>query len=327
MQYDDSLIEKIIESVDIVEEISKYVKLTKKGKEYFGMCPFHKEEDASFSVTPNNKKWYCFGCNFGGNVITFISKIKKMKFDKVIELLMNSGNIEYKEYLQSPTIKIFKSVNKQTKKDKKINRTPLNSNSMNNFPKESVKEWINEGISEDVLNLHNVRYDKKNNRIVFPIYDNNGKLINIKGRTLFNDYKQLGIDKYIYYYSLGTIDFLYSLHNKKEIIKDCNELIVFESEKSVMKMDTFNILNSSAICTSHINQEQLKLLLGLRCNIVIALDKGIDLDKIKHNIKLLARFTNTFVVYDKNNLLREKDSPVDCGLDVWNKLYKSKIRV
>lgn len=327
MKYDDTIIQKIVDDIDIVEKIKEYIKLEKQGKEYFGMCPFHNENDASFSVTPETKMWYCFGCHTGGNVIQFISKYEKIKFNKVIENYLTENGIEYKELLESSTVQLFKTLNKRKTKDKKIERMILPENIMDKYTNEEIKEWIDEGIGSHILKKHKVRYDKSTNRIVFPVYDDNGNIINIKGRTLYENYKDLGLSKYKYYYKLGTPDFLFGLYNRKDIIKECNEIIIFEAEKSVMKMDTYNILNSAALCTSHISDEQLKLILSLKCNIVIALDKGIDLKTIKKEIKVLSRFTNTFIVMDNENLLNEKDSPIDKGLDIWNKLYINKIRI
>jgi len=70
--YSDELIEEIRSGNDIVDVISGYVRLTKKGSTYFGLCPFHNEKTPSFSVSPNKQMYYCFGCGAGGNVITFL---------------------------------------------------------------------------------------------------------------------------------------------------------------------------------------------------------------------------------------------------------------
>ena len=71
-RYSDELIEEVRSRNDIVDVISQYVRLSKKGSTYFGLCPFHNEKTGSFSVSPNKQMYYCFGCHAGGNVFTFL---------------------------------------------------------------------------------------------------------------------------------------------------------------------------------------------------------------------------------------------------------------
>ena len=76
LRYSDEIIEDIRQSNDIVNIISQYIHLTRKGRNYFGLCPFHNEKSPSFSVSPDRQIFHCFGCGVGGNVITFVSKIE-----------------------------------------------------------------------------------------------------------------------------------------------------------------------------------------------------------------------------------------------------------
>ena len=92
--YSDELIEKICEANDIVDVISQNVKLVKKGNSYFGLCPFHNEKSASFSVTPSKQMYYCFGCGAGGNVITFVRQYENYSFKEAVEYLADRANIE-----------------------------------------------------------------------------------------------------------------------------------------------------------------------------------------------------------------------------------------
>ena len=76
MRYSDDIIEEVRMKNDIVDVVSQYVKLTRKGSSYFGLCPFHNEKTPSFSVTPSKQMYYCFGCGAGGNVFNFIMNMK-----------------------------------------------------------------------------------------------------------------------------------------------------------------------------------------------------------------------------------------------------------
>ena len=92
--YDDELVEQVRDANNIVDVIGSYVKLTKKGSNHVGLCPFHNEKTGSFSVSEPKQMYHCFGCGAGGNVIHFISKIEGLDFKDTLELLANRANIE-----------------------------------------------------------------------------------------------------------------------------------------------------------------------------------------------------------------------------------------
>lgn len=92
--YSDELIEEVRSRNDIVDVISRYVRLTKKGSTYFGLCPFHNEKTGSFSVSPNKQMYYCFGCGAGGNVFTFLMQYENFSFPEAMEALAERAGIE-----------------------------------------------------------------------------------------------------------------------------------------------------------------------------------------------------------------------------------------
>ena len=92
--YSDELIEEVRSRNDIVDVISGYVRLTKKGSTYFGLCPFHNEKTGSFSVSPNKQMYYCFGCGAGGNVFTFLMQYENFPFPEAMEALAERAGIE-----------------------------------------------------------------------------------------------------------------------------------------------------------------------------------------------------------------------------------------
>ena len=91
MYYPDELVEEVRSRSDIVEVISGYVRLQKRGSTYFGLCPFHNEKTPSFSVTPHKQMYYCFGCGAGGNVFTFLS-------DTLKRIVLSLGGMEESYY-------------------------------------------------------------------------------------------------------------------------------------------------------------------------------------------------------------------------------------
>ena len=85
--FSDEIIEEVRSRNDIVDVISQYVRLNRKGSTYFGLCPFHNEKTGSFSVSPNKQMYYCFGCGAGGNVFTFLMQYENFTFGEAMEAL------------------------------------------------------------------------------------------------------------------------------------------------------------------------------------------------------------------------------------------------
>ena len=97
MYYPEELIEEVRTRNDIVEVISGYVRLQKKGSNYFGLCPFHNEKSPSFSVSPGKQMYYCFGCGAGGNVITFLMEYENQTFPEAVRMLAQRAGIALPE--------------------------------------------------------------------------------------------------------------------------------------------------------------------------------------------------------------------------------------
>ena len=101
MYYPEELVEEVRTRNDIVEVISSYVKLQKRGSTYFGLCPFHNEKTPSFSVTPGKQMYYCFGCGAGGNVITFLMEYEHYTFPEALQALADRAGIELPKQQES----------------------------------------------------------------------------------------------------------------------------------------------------------------------------------------------------------------------------------
>lgn len=344
LKYDRYVIDNIKRSIDIIEYVLQYLDLElAPSGEYWAKCPFHKDDtEPSLSFNKRKGVFYCFGCNVSGDIINFVELYHQLTFLEAVKHLLNYGelgSIEYKKRKSSKILDLLHKINyKKQKEEGVIVRDYLHSNIMNNYTKEPIKEWLNEGIKQELLNKYEVRYDKKSNSIVFPIKDANGNIIAIKSRTLYHNFKDLGIKKYIYYQKIITNDFLCGLYENLSHIKAKNEVIVVEGIKSVMKLEGYGYNNVVSIETDVINENQKKMLLQLQCDIVFALDKGVRVttkkmkytrnrDIIYSNIGLLSKLTNVYVIDDKYGLLNNKDSPADKGKEVWEKLYESRYKI
>ena len=110
MRYSDDIIEEVRQKNDIVDVVSQYVKLTRKGSSYFGLCPFHNEKTPSFSVTPGKQMYYCFGCGAGGNVFNFIMEYENYTFGEALKHLADRAGVELPKIEYSREVRRHRSV-------------------------------------------------------------------------------------------------------------------------------------------------------------------------------------------------------------------------
>ena len=94
MRYSDDIIEEVRMKNDIVDVVSQYVKLNKRGSTYFELCPFHNEKTPSFSVTPAKQMYYCFGCGAGGNVFNFVMEYENYTFGEALKHLADRAGVQ-----------------------------------------------------------------------------------------------------------------------------------------------------------------------------------------------------------------------------------------
>ena len=221
MYYSDEIIEEIRMKNDIVDVISGYVKLQKKGSSYFGLCPFHNEKSPSFSVSRDKQMYYCFGCGAGGNVFTFIMEYENYTFHEALKFLAERAGVDLpeEEYskeakakadLRSTLLKInklaakyfyaqLKSQNGKVGYDY-LKRRELSDEIITAFGLGYSSKYSNDlykylrmkGYSDDLIvkaGLANVDekngiYDKFWNRVMFPIMDVNNRVIGFGGRVM-----------------------------------------------------------------------------------------------------------------------------------------------
>lgn len=339
MFYDSETIQQVNNAINVVDYAAQYLDLNEYRGEYWAICPFHENDtDPSLSFNREKNVFNCFGCKTSGSTIQFVMYYHNLSFPKAIEHLINYANLTIVKRERSEILEYLRKIQYKKKNKKQIEREYLPDNIMNRYVKKPVVEWLNEGIKQEILDKYNVRYDVCGNRIVFPIIDINGKIIAVKGRTLFSNYEELGLTKYIYYQEIGTNDFLYGLYQNLQYIKEKNEVIIFEGAKSVYKAEGYGYKNVISLETSNINEDQMRLLLQLKCDVVFALDQGVKIttQKVKNikdkkytyvNIGLLPKLTNVYVIEDRFSLLQPKDSPVDQGKEVWEKLYEARYKI
>lgn len=221
MFYPQEVIEEVRARNDIVDVISGYVRLQKKGASYFGLCPFHNEKSPSFSVSPGKQMYYCFGCGAGGTVLTFLQQYENATFNEAMKILADRAGIKLPEAEYSEEAKKRENhrakllaVNKEAAKyfyyqlrakqgeqgltylknrqlgDETIHKFGLGfanktSDDLSKYLKQ--KGYSDELIGEAGLGTFDERYgmhDKFWNRVIFPIQDMNHRVIGFGGRVM-----------------------------------------------------------------------------------------------------------------------------------------------
>lgn len=323
----------LIKSIDIVEYISQYVDLEEKNGEFWGLSPFKDEKTPSFSVRRETNNFFCFSSGIGGNVFTFTKRYFNCTTRDAVEILKkyakidsNSDEVVFNREKYAATKTCLKFL-KPKKTEKQAKNTTYPDNYMDRFEynEDKLSTWVQEGISEETLNEFEVRYDGFSNRIVYPIRDLSGEIVNIGGRTLDPLFKEKKQRKYTYFSGWGIMNVIYGLFENIGSIFEKKEVIIFEGCKSVLLANTWGIKNCGALLTSHLNPNQMKILAKLGCRVVFALDKDVRVRE-DHNIQKLKNYVNVEYIWDRADLLDEKDSPVDKGEEVFKKLYEERLR-
>lgn len=268
MYLSDDLIEEIRSRNDIVDVISSYVKLQKKGSSYFGLCPFHNEKSPSFSVSAGKQMFYCFGCGEGGNVFSFLMKYDSLTFPEAAKVLADRAGIDvpdieisdekrheadlknniyeinakaarYFHYLlgtkDGDAAKAYFA--KRELEDKMVTSFGLGFSSMR---KDALYQYLKkEGCSDDILKetglfVYDERgvHDRFRNRVMFPILNINNKVIGFGGRVMGD-----GQPKYLNSPETGVFDKgrnLYGLNIAKNSRK--NNIIICEGYMDVISM-------------------------------------------------------------------------------------------
>lgn len=329
-QYNNEILAEMCSKVDLLDYVSRFHEIKKIANNYYIKCPIHNgDNNPSMIINPNTNKYYCFGCGATGSILDWFTKIEHLSWNDALDKLTKMSGMKNVHLKQCEILSFFKMIKKISVNTKeKISHIILPSDIMNNFSDEIPTEWIEEGITEDAIKEYEIKIDNRANRIIYPVYDNDLNLIGVKGRTRFPQYKELGIQKYMNYYKIGTADFFMGMKQNREEILKTSSVIIFEGIKSPMKMSGWGYHNTLAAETSCLNEEQVIILIkmGIK-DVTIAFDEGIAMDKILKCTEQLRRFTNVYVVKNRNNLLEDKDAPVDKGKDVWDKLFSEREKI
>ena len=305
MYYPDELIEEVRTRNDIVDVISGYVRLQKKGASYFGLCPFHNEKSPSFSVSGVKQMYYCFGCGAGGNVFTFLMNYENNTFPEAVKILADRAGIKLPEIEYSEEMKkeanrktLLLEINKEAAKyfyyqlrapqgqlgyqymvDRKLTEDTMKQFGIgysNKFRDDLVKYLKQKGYSDELIvqaglaardEVHGT-HDKFWNRVMFPIQDINHRVIAFGGRVMGE-----GEPKYLN--SPETLIFdksrnLYGLNFARSSRKD--NIILCEGYMDVIAMHQAGFTQAVASLGTAFTAGQANLLRRFTENVILSYD-------------------------------------------------------
>lgn len=304
---DSEQINNIRSSVNIVDVISSYIPLTKKGKNYFGVCPFHPDSDPSFCVSEQKQIYTCFSCKATGNVFQFIMNYENVSFKEAIKIVADKAGINVS--IDSTSMHTIQKNSKLFQiYDIAVKFYQNNINTANGemakkylydrgFDDEIIKEFMiglsltnhdlltkilinNKNTYDDMLKSglvvqNNYGYsDIYNNRIMFPIWDITGKVVGFSGRV-FNGEDTSKYSKYINTKETAIFkkgELLYNYHRAKATSRQRNYVIIVEGQLDLIRIYSIGVLNVVATMGTAFTKEHALLVKKLSKNVIICFD-------------------------------------------------------
>ena len=293
------LVNEIRSKVDIVDIISEKLPLISKGKNFFGVCPFHDDTNPSMSVSREKQIYRCFSCGASGNVFTFLMDYEHKEFKEVLKELgdrvgVSTSNIKVKSvnkkydklydaynlsvrYFQNNLVSSIgrgaREYLKKRKLDDKIIKEYNIGLSLDKYD-DLTKLLINKGYDLKTLNEIGLSIDDRdiyNDRIMFPLHDTYGHIVGFSGRI----YKNIDQSKYVN--TKETKIFvkghcLYNYHIAKDAVRTSKKLIIMEGFMDVIRAGTIGYKNVVALMGTALTKEQINLIKRLTNNVVLCLD-------------------------------------------------------
>ena len=295
---DQDIINELRSKLNIVDVIGKYISLSKKGRNYFGLCPFHDDHSPSLSVSPEKQIYKCFVCGESGNVFDFVKNYEHISFFEAADILAKevgmdlgikhkNSTTKYDKYYAIMDIANKFYQNNLSSKEGLLAREYLEKRKLT---KETISEFeiglslikrdiltnllVSKGNSLEELNLidlSNTNHDSYINRIMFPLHNQNGQVIGFSGRI----YDNSNLNKYQNTKETPIFkkrENLFNYHRAKEEIRKCKKVIVMEGFMAVIRAHTIGVLNCIATMGTALSNEQAAIIKRLSNTIYLCYD-------------------------------------------------------
>lgn len=273
----------------------------------------------------------------GSDIITLIQYNKQCSFVDAVKYLHNILNLEYKWKRNSQKQKekkedddplyIFKKIKRAKKKVDVEDIHVLDEEALDEFIPLLYIGWLREGITERTRKKFGLAYSYKRKRIVIPHRQwLTGELVGMNMRTTVDNYDELDISKYWITPTYQKQLNLYGLYENYDAIQKAGYVVIYESEKSVLKRDSLCDPTGVAISGHALSDEQVRVLIGLNVDIIISMDNDVPIEEIRHMASKFYHIRNVYYTFDKWNLLGQKDSITDMSNKIFNFMMKYKIK-
>ncbi len=343
--------------VDIVEVISSYIPLDHKGKNYFGVCPFHADHSPSMSVSKEKQIYKCFSCGAAGNVFTFVQNYENVSFAQAVEIIAQKvgfhlstpiksiQNEKYSHYYEIMEVssKYFTN-NLKTEQGKAaleyLAKRFLDNNAIKEFniglalknkdllyqilKSKNYQEKDLENLG--LINNHEQITDVFINRVMFPLHDPNGNIIGFSGRLYDNSEgpKYLNTRETIIF-KKGQM--LFNYHRAKNSIQNNKSIILVEGYMDAIRLYLNGVKNVVAIMGTSLTSDQIKLIQKLHCKVILCLDSDEPGQKATYEIGNILKNQNFEVEVIRLTGNKDPDEYIiNQGIDAFKKNLNSPIK-
>lgn len=280
------------------------------------------------------------------DIITLTQYNKKCSFIEAVKYLHSILGLEYspkkmskKKDEKKDPLWIFKRIKLARRTNDEQVIQAIKESELNDFMPILYIDWLREGIAPWTAEKFGLCYSYKRRRVIIPIrYWLTGELVGINARTTIENYEELGIKKYMITPSYQKSLNLYGLWENYDSIQEAGYVVVAESEKSVLKMYSgdghesedweygFNGKTCVALSGKTLSDEQVKILIGLNVEVIMAFDKDVGIDEVRHACDRFYKIRKVSYIYDRWGVLKgEKDSPADANNKIFNFLFRFRV--
>lgn len=308
-------------------------------KEYWSAA--HADGDNPMGVNIRNNEYLNYrsfsrGVDYedGKDLISLVEITNKMSFieavkylHKILELPFEFKKKEEKPKKKYDPLSIFKKIIRNSRGIVNVDDIHvLDDKLLDDYVPMLHIDWVKQGITEKTRNKFGLAYSYKHKRVVIPMrYWLTGELLGFNQRTTVENYKEFNIKKYFITPTYPKQLNLYGLYENYDTIQKAGYVVVAESEKSVLKRDSLGDSTVVALSGKNISDEQVRILIGLNVEIVIGLDKDVDINEVRHICEKFKNVRKVSYINDFLGILGDKDAPMDARNKDYQFLFESRV--